>query len=108
MIDVLSCSHMRKETDLERLSRLVLKEFKGVHAEFDRVHGRFDAIDARFDALESRVSNIETELREIRKRLEALEEAAKSTAGFAKEIDHLLARVTKIEKHLGIHQNIAA
>jgi hypothetical protein len=39
------------------------------------------AIDTRFDALEARVSNIETELRQIRKRLDALEEAAKSSAG---------------------------
>jgi predicted nucleic acid-binding Zn-ribbon protein len=99
---------MSKETDLERLSRLVLEEFKGLHSEFERVHERFDAIDARFDALEGRVSNIETELREIRKRLEALEEAAKSSSGFAKEIDHLLDRVAKIEKHLGLHQNIKA
>ena len=28
--------------------------------------------------------------------------------GFAKEIDHLLARVTAIEEHLGIDRKIAA
>ena len=39
------------------------------------------AIDTHFDGLEARVSNIETELRQIRKRLDALEEAAKSSAG---------------------------
>jgi hypothetical protein len=29
-------------------------------------------------------------------------------AGFSKEIDHLLTRVTAVEKHLGIGKKIAA
>lgn len=87
------------DTDIERLSRLMLDEFK-------RVHERFDTIDARFDKIESQVSNVETELRDIRKRLEALEEAAQNSAGFTKEIDHLLKRVVMIEKHLGLETHI--
>jgi hypothetical protein len=35
-------------------------------------------------------------------------ELGASTAGFAKEIDHLLMRVAEIEKHLGIGKKIAA
>jgi hypothetical protein len=53
-------------------------------------------------------SNIQAELRDIRLRLEALEAAIQNFSGFAKEIDHILQRVGAIEKHLGIHHNIAA
>ena len=53
-------------------------------------------------------ANIQTELKDIRLRLDELEGATKNVSGFAKEIDHLLQRVGAIEKHLGIHHNIAA
>ena len=53
-------------------------------------------------------ANIQAELKDIRLRLDALEVAARNVSGFAKEIDHLLQRVGAIEKHLGIHHNIAA
>jgi predicted nucleic acid-binding Zn-ribbon protein len=71
---------MPKETDVEKLSRVMLGEFK-------RVHKRFDAIDRRFDALEQRVTNIETELRDIRERLEALEEASRISSGVGHAFD---------------------
>lgn len=83
------------ETDLERLSRLMLGEFSRVHDRFDAVHDRFDRIDSRLDG-------IEAELKDIHRRLDSLGEAAGNFAGFAKEIDHLLARVAAIEKHLGL------
>ena len=41
-------------------------------------------------------------------RLEALEEAARNSAGLTKEIDHLMERVRAIEKRLGIETKIAA
>ena len=53
-------------------------------------------------------ANIQTELKDIRLRLEALEGATKNVSGSAKEIDHILQRIDAIEKHLGIHHNIAA
>jgi chromosome segregation ATPase len=104
---------MKKKTDIDRLGRLMLDEFKRVNEHFERVDtrfekidARFDAIDERFDALESRLTNIEREVSDIRRRLDALEGAAANCAGFSKEIDHLLARVAAIEKHLGLHSNI--
>ena len=51
---------------------------------------------------------IQTELKDIRLRIDALEVATQNVSGFAKEIDHLLQRVGAIEKHLGIHHNVAA
>ena len=52
--------------------------------------------------------NTQAELKDIRLRLDALEAAPENVSGFAKEIDHLLQGVGAIEKHLGIHHNIAA
>ena len=52
--------------------------------------------------------NTQAELKDIHLRLDALEAATQNVSGFAKEIDHLLQRVGAIEKHLGIHHNIAA
>jgi hypothetical protein len=53
-------------------------------------------------------ASIRQELRDIRQRLEALEEAARNSAGLTKEIDHLMERVRAIEKRLGIETKIAA
>lgn len=103
------------ENDFERLTRVMLDEFKRVHERFEEiderfvaVDRRFDAMDRRFDAVDGRLTNIEVELRDIRKRLEALEEAAQNTSGFAKEIDHILRRVAALEKHLGLQAHIKA
>lgn len=46
------------------------------------------------------------ELKDIRVRLDALDQAAKNFYGFAKEINHLLARAAAIERHLGLQANI--
>ena len=53
-------------------------------------------------------ASMREELRDIRQRLQALEEAARNSAGLTKEIDHLIERVRAIEKHLGIEPKIAA
>ena len=81
-------------SDLERLSRLVLDEFKRVHERFDSLGGQF--------------SDLRDEVQSIRKQLDEFEKAALNFAGFTKEIDHLLGRVTAIEKHLGLHNSISA
>ena len=104
-----------KEPDFERLSRLVLDEFKRVHDRLDTVDDRFDAmgggldrIETRLDQVDQRLSHIESELASINRRLDALDEQVASLKGFAKEIDELRGRVREIEKHLGINKKIAA
>jgi methyl-accepting chemotaxis protein len=52
-------------------------------------------------------ADIRTELTDIRHRLEALESAVQNISGYAKEIDHLIERVSAVEKHLGLRANIA-
>lgn len=85
---------MAKETEVEKLSRIMLDEFK-------RVHDRFDAMETQFSSLASEVAT-------IHRRLDSLEEAVGNVSGFAKEIDHLLKRVGAIEKHLGLNTHIKA
>jgi plasmid replication initiation protein len=53
-------------------------------------------------------ADIRTEIKSIRERLDALDSAVKNISGYAKEIDHLIERVSAIEKHLGLRANIAA
>jgi hypothetical protein len=53
-------------------------------------------------------ADIRSEMKDVRARLDALESAVKNITGYAKEIDHLIERVSAIEKHLGLRANIAA
>ena len=48
------------------------------------------------------------ELADIRRDVEELKSRADNSAGYSKEIDHALARIAAIEKHLGIEKKIAA
>jgi hypothetical protein len=69
---------------------------------------QFEHVDKQFHALDGRLRDMANEIAVIHRRVERLEELGASNAGFAKEIDHLLARVAEIEKHLGIDKKIAA
>ncbi|MFY9735130.1 MAG: hypothetical protein WAL02_08345 [Rhodoplanes sp.] len=51
---------------------------------------------------------IHAELADIRRDVEELKSRADNSAGYSKEIDHALARIAAIEKHLGIERKIAA
>ena|ERR1700677_2888220 len=51
---------------------------------------------------------LRSELKDIRQRLDELEASVRNISGFAKEIDHLIERVSAIETHLGIERKIAA
>jgi|GEM_PF-2561069 len=53
-------------------------------------------------------ADIRAELKDIHLRLDALELAVQNVSGFAKEIDHLIERVSAIEQHLGLGRSIAA
>lgn len=81
--------------------------FARVDARFEQIDARFGQVDARFDRMDNELAHIRTELKDIRKRLDVLEEKVDQQSGFAKEIDHILARVTMIEKHLGIAQPVS-
>lgn len=89
------------QTDLERFTRLVLDEFKSVHA-------RLDKHDERFDSIDQHLTSIERDLRSIRIDLDELAEKVDNVLGYRKEIDHALERIAAIEKRLGINRELAA
>lgn len=69
---------------------------------------QFEHVDRQFHANDDRIRNISSEIALIHRHIERLEEQGASNAGFAKEIDLLMARVAEIEKHLGLDKNLAA
>jgi len=97
---MLYCSPMN-QTDIERLSRLMLDEF-------GRVHERFDTQDERFDDLARELHAIRAELKSIRTELDDLLEKVDNITGYRREIDHALERIAALERHLGIDKKIAA
>ncbi len=60
------------------------------------------------DEMRAGFLDLRSELKDIRDRLDELEATVKNISGFAKEIDHLMERVSAIEQHLGLHTHIAA
>ena len=89
------------QTDVERLSRLMLDEF-------GRVHKRFDDQDDRFDRLDAELTNVRATLKQLRSELDDLREKVDNITGYRREIDHALERITAIEKHLGIDKKLIA
>ena len=54
------------------------------------------------------VTSIERELKTIRRDLNDLMDRFENVSGYRKEIDHALARIAAIEKHLGLDKKTAA
>lgn len=69
---------------------------------FDSLEGRFDSLENRFDSFEEEVHGIRIELSHTHHRLEILEERGDSSAGFAKEIDHVYSLIASMDKRLKV------
>jgi len=107
----------KKESEFDKLARLIKGESedirKEMHAGFaavasdtkelrQEVIDQFDHVDTQFKEIKTDIRNIYAELANIHRRLDSLEEQGASSAGFSKEIDLILGRVSVIEKRLGI------
>ena len=97
----------QKVDTIEKLAILMVEGFEQVDKRFEQVDKRFDRVETRLEGVELQLKDVKGELSyfrhevaEIRQRIEHLEELGARNAGFAKEIDYLLERVGKIEKHL--------
>lgn len=90
------------ETDFDRLTRVMLGEFKRVHDRLDEYDERFDNHDRRFDRIDEELRAIRAEIKSIRTDLDDLADRVENILGYRKEIDHALTRIAAIEKHLGI------
>jgi hypothetical protein len=102
-------THVAKHMVTKENLEAVRSELKGDIADLrTEMIDQFEHVEKQFRATHDRLREISSEIAVIHHRVERLEELGASNAGFAKEIDHLLARVTEIEKHLGIDKKIAA
>ncbi len=98
------------EHKMDRLASAVNRGFMGMGRGFSAVADDIADIKSNM-ATKNDISDfpskdevrnvVHAELKDIRKQLESLEEASTSHYGFSKEIDHVLHRVTAIERHLG-------
>jgi chromosome segregation ATPase len=88
------------ETDFDRLTRVMLGEFKRVHERLGEQDARFDEHDQRFDRIDEVLHAIRSEIKSIRIDLDELAEKVDNILGYRKEIDHALARIAAIEKKL--------
>ena len=61
-----------------------------------------------FGTRRDRISEKSAQLTDIRRDVEELKSRADNSAGYSKEVDHALARIAAIEKHLGIEKKVAA
>jgi hypothetical protein len=69
------------------------------------IHEGFNGLRAE---MRERLTDVRSDIKDIRERLDALDSAVGNISGYAKEIDHLIERVSAIETHLGWRENIAA
>jgi hypothetical protein len=69
------------------------------------IHEGFNGLRAE---MRERLTDVRSDIKDIRERLDALDSAVGNISGYAKEIDHLIERVSAIETHLGLRENIAA
>ncbi|WP_439372673.1 hypothetical protein [Bradyrhizobium sp. DASA03120] len=95
----------KKESDFDKLARLIKEEGEDIRAEIGNLERKVDAGFARID-LELR--EIRSELRTIRRDLDILAIKVENIEGYRKEIDHALERIAAIEKHLGIERKVTA
>jgi hypothetical protein len=60
----------------------------------------------RFDHVDQELSDVRSEIRSLRRDVEHLHDRLAEIGGYAKEIDVLMDRVSRVEAHLGLNQEI--
>ena len=89
-----------KETTLNELGEMLAHVVKHMATKDELKEFREETAE-NFRALRAEVADVRRDVEELKSR-------ADNSAGYSKEIDHALARIAAIEKHLGIEKRIAA
>lgn len=88
-----------KEWTLNRLGEMMERGFKAVAEDVADIKTemmeQFEHVEKQFSAIDARLRDMAADIMVIHRRIERLEELGASNAGFAKEIDHLLMRVSE-------------
>lgn len=96
-----------KKTTLEELGEMLSHIVKHMATKED-----LEKVDTNLMAFQTETAEnfreVKAEIADIRRVVEALQARVGNTEGYSKEIDHALARIARIEKHLGIEPRMAA
>ena len=96
-----------KKTTLEELGEMLSHIVKHMATKED-----LEKVDTNLVAFQTETAEnfreVKAEIADIRRVVEALQARVGNTEGYSKEIDHALARIARIEKHLGIEPRMAA
>ncbi|UVO30311.1 hypothetical protein [Bradyrhizobium arachidis] len=99
----------KKESDFDKLARLIKEEGEDIRAEIrNEIGGLEKKVDAGFARIDRELCEILSELRTLRHDLDDLRREVENISGYRKEIDHALERIAAIEKHLGIGKKLVA
>jgi archaellum component FlaC len=91
---------VRKGKKVDTVEKLAILMEDGFSESRREMQVGFTAVSKRFDAIDEELRRIRSEIVDIHKRLDVLEEQGARQAGYSKEIDHILERVARIEKHI--------
>lgn len=96
-----------KKTTLKELGEMLSHIVKHMATKED-----LEKVDTNLMAFQTETAEnfreVKAEIADIRRVVEALQARVGNTEGYSKEIDHALARIARIEKHLGIEPRMAA
>ena len=96
-----------KKTTLEELGEMLSHIVKHMATKED-----LEKVDTNLVAFQTETAEnfreVKSEIADLRRVVEALQARVGNTEGYSKEIDHALARIARIEKHLGIEPQMTA
>jgi hypothetical protein len=99
---------MPKKVTLESLAEQMERGFGAIAGDIGRIEQAMATKDDVRTIVREETADIRTELTDIRRDLTDVRAKVDNLTGVTKEIDHALARIRRIEKHLGIEADIAA
>ncbi len=85
-----------KESGFEMLARLIKQESDDIRQDLG---GKIAQLEYKVD---SGFASLRADHRSVRRDVDELQETVRKHEGYAKEIDHVMQRTTRIEKRLGI------
>ena len=98
----------KQKASLDTVLSTVERGFAAVAEDIADIKGKMATKDDVRVVVRDELKPIRSDLKSIRDELDDLTEKLENVSGFRKEIDHALARIAAIERHLGITKKIAA
>ena len=94
--------HMATKEDIVDIRAEMTDGFASIRAEMATKKDLADGLESVRIEMSAGFASVRSEISEVKQQLKDVEEVVQDQAGFAKEIDHNLARTAFIERHLGL------